>query len=199
MLPPREKTVWAETRSRIDVTVSSIGDATSLQGGILLQTPLIGPDGNVYALAQGALVVGSFAAGNASTGVTVNHPTVGRIPNGANVERAVVAGMPQTVDTLEIELGRADFTTIKRAADALNSTFGGPIATPIDGRSVRLRIPPDYRQRPIDFMSAVEAVTVDVDTKAKVVVNERTGTVTIGRDVTISPVSISYGNLSISI
>ena len=143
--------------SRIDVTISSIGDATSLQGGILLQTPLIGPDGNVYALAQGALVVGGFAAGNASTGVTVNHPTVGRIPNGANVERAVVAGMPQTVDTLEIELGRADFTTIKRAADALNSTFGGPIATPIDGRSIRLRVPPDYRQRPIDFMSAVEA------------------------------------------
>ena len=94
--------------SRIDVTVSSIGDATSLQGGILLQTPLIGPDGKVYALAQGALVVGGFAAGNASTGVTVNHPTVGRIPNGANVERAVVAGMPQTVDTLEVELDRAD-------------------------------------------------------------------------------------------
>ena len=126
-----------------------------MQGGILLQTPLIGPDGNVYALAQGALVVGGFAAGNASTGVTVNHPTVGRIPNGANVERAVVAGMPQTVDTLEIELGRADFTTIKRAADALNSTFGGPIATPIDGRSIRLRVPPDYRQRPIDFMSEI--------------------------------------------
>jgi flagellar P-ring protein FlgI len=185
--------------SRIDVTVSSIGDATSLQGGILLQTPLIGPDANVYALAQGALVIGGFAAGNASTGVTVNHPTVGRIPNGANVERAVATGMPQAVDVLEIELDRADFTTIKRAADALNTTFGGPIATPIDGRSIRLQVPPDYRQRPIDFMSAVEAVAVDVDAKAKVVVNERTGTVIIGSDVTISPVSISHGNLSISI
>ena len=185
--------------SQIDVTVSSIGDAASLQGGILLQTPLIGPDGNVYALAQGALVIGGFAAGNASTGVTVNHPTVGRIPNGANVERAVLKGMPQTIDVLEIELDRADFTTIKRAADALNTTFGGPIATPIDGRSIRLQVPPDYRQRPIDFMSAVETVAVDVDAKAKVVVNERTGTVIIGSEVTISPVSISHGNLSISI
>ena len=140
----------------IDVTLSSIGDATSLQGGILLQTPLIGPDGIVYALVQGSLVIGGFAAGNASTGVTVNHPTVGRIPNGANVERAVAAGMPQTIDVLEIELDRADSTPIKRATDALNTTFGGPIATPIDGRSIRLQLPPDYRQRPIDLQAELE-------------------------------------------
>ena len=140
----------------IDVTLSSIGDATSLQGGILLQTPLIGPDGIVYALAQGSLVIGGFAAGNASTGFTVNHPTVGRIPNGANVERAVAAGMPQTIDVLEIELDRADSTPIKRATDALNTTFGGPIATPIDGRSIRLQVPPDYRQRPIDLQAELE-------------------------------------------
>ena len=140
----------------IDVTVSSIGDATSLQGGILLQTPLIGPDGIVYTLAQGSLVIRGFAAGNASMGVTVNHPTVGRIPNGANVERAVAAGMPQTIDVLEIELDRADSTPIKRATDALNTTFGGPIATPIDGRSIRLQVPPDYRQRPIDLQAELE-------------------------------------------
>jgi len=185
--------------SRIDVTVSSIGDATSLQGGILLQTPLIGPDGNVYAVAQGALVLGGFSAGNASTGVTVNHPTVGRVPNGANVERTVVGGFPQTVDTLELVLDHADFTTVKRATDALNTSFGRPIAIPVDGRSIRLAVPADYQQRPIEFMSAIEAVAVDVDSKAKVVVNERTGTVIIGSDVTISPVSISHGNLSISI
>ena len=185
--------------SRIDVTVSSIGDATSLQGGILLQTPLIGPDSNVYAVAQGALVLGGFSAGNASTGVTVNHPTVGRVPNGANVERTVVGGFPQTVDTLELVLDHADFTTVKRATDALNTSFGRPIAIPVDGRSIRLAVPADYQQRPIEFMSAIEAVAVDVDSKAKVVVNERTGTVIIGSDVTISPVSISHGNLSISI
>src|SRR5262245_14256742 len=113
--------------SRIDVTVSSIDDATSLQGGVLLQTPLIAPDGNVYALAQGALVLGGFSAGNNATGVTVNHPTVGRIPNGASVERAVVTGMPQSVETLELVLDRADFTTVKRAVDALNMSFGRAI------------------------------------------------------------------------
>jgi flagellar P-ring protein precursor FlgI len=185
--------------SRLDVTVSSIGDATSLQGGVLLQTPLIGQDGNVYAVAQGPVVLGGFSAGNTATGVTVNHPTVGRIPNGANVERAVGNAMPQSVDTMELVLDRADFTTVKRASEALNNSFGRPIAVPIDGRSIRLAVPADYQQRPIDFMSAVEAVAVDVDAKAKVVVNERTGTVIIGSDVTISPVSISHGNLSISI
>ncbi|MBI4473505.1 MAG: flagellar basal body P-ring protein FlgI [Acidobacteria bacterium] len=185
--------------SKIDVTVSSIGDATSLQGGILLQTPLIAQDGNVYAVAQGALVLGGFAAGNETNGVTVNHPTVGRVPNGATVERAVITGLPQTVETLELVLDRADFTTVRRATEAINATFGGPIASSLDGRSVRLSLPADFRQRPVDFMSAVEAVNVTVDTKAKVVVNERTGTVIIGSDVTIAPVSISHGNLSIQI
>jgi flagellar P-ring protein precursor FlgI len=185
--------------SRMDVTVSSIGDATSLQGGILLQTTLIAQDGSVYAIAQGAVVLGGFSAGNAATGVTVNHPTVGRIPNGATVERAVVAGLPQTVETLELVLDHVDFTTVRRATEALNSTFGGPIASPMDGRSIRLVLPANYQQRPIDFMSAVEAVAVEVDAKAKVIVNERTGTVIIGSDVTITPVSISHGNLSISI
>jgi flagellar P-ring protein precursor FlgI len=185
--------------SRIDVTVSSIGDATSLQGGILLQTPLIAADGNVYAVAQGALVLGGYSAGNASTGVTVNHPTVGRILNGATVERPVLTGLPQSVETLELVLDRADFTTVKRTTEALNASFGGPIAFPIDGRSIRLALPADYQRRPVEFMSAVEAVTVEVDPKAKVIVNERTGTVIIGSDVTIAPVSIAHGNLSISI
>jgi flagellar P-ring protein precursor FlgI len=164
-----------------------------------LQTPLGATDGNVYAVAQGALVLGGFAAGNAATGVTVNHPTVGRIPNGATVERVVLAGMPQTVETLELVLDRIDFTTVKRAAEALNVSFGRTIAIPIDGRSIRLVLPEEYRQRPIDFMSAVEAVAVDVDVKARIVVNERTGTVIIGSEVTIAPVSISHGNLSIAI
>jgi flagellar P-ring protein precursor FlgI len=144
-------------------------------------------------------VLGGFSAGNSTTGVTVNHPTVGRVPNGATVERLVLAGMPQTVETLELVLDHSDFTTVTRATEALNMSFGRPIATPVDGRSIRLVLPADYQQRPIDFMSAVEAVTVDVDAKAKVIVNERTGTVIIGSDVTIAPVSIAHGNLSISI
>lgn len=185
--------------SRIDVTVSSIGDATSLQGGILLQTPLIAPDGNVYAVAQGPLVLGGFAAGSSTNGVTVNHPTVGRIPNGATVERAVLAGMPQTLESLELVLDRSDFTTVKRTTEALNASFGRPIASALDGRSIRLAVPADFQHRPVEFMSAVEGVAVDIDTKAKVVVNERTGTVIIGSDVSISPVSISHGNLSIQI
>jgi flagellar P-ring protein precursor FlgI len=185
--------------SKIDVTVSSIGDAASLQGGILLQTPLLGPDGNVYAVAQGSLVLGGFSAGNDMTGVTVNHPTVGRISNGATVERSVVTGLPQTVEALDLELDSTDFTNVGRVTLALNNAFGQPIASSLDGRSVRLSLPMEYRQRPVEFIAAVEAVSVEMDTKAKVVVNERTGTVIIGSDVTISPVSISHGNLSIQI
>jgi flagellar P-ring protein precursor FlgI len=185
--------------SRLDVTVSSIGDATSLQGGILLQTPLLGPDSNVYALAQGSLILGGYSAGAGGTSVTVNHPTVGRIPNGASVEREVSVGMPQNIETMEFILDRADFTNARRVTEALNKTFGGPIAIPVDGRSVRLSVPAAYRQRPVDFIAEVEAVTIDTDAKAKVVVNERTGTVIIGSDVVISPVSIAHGNLSILI
>ena len=185
--------------SKVDVTVSSIGDAGSLQGGILLQTPLLGPDGNVYAVAQGPLVLGGFSAGNDSTGVTVNHPTVGRISNGATVERAVITGLPQTVDALDLELDSTDFTNVGRVTLAVNNAFGQPIASSLDGRSVHLSLPMEYRQRPVEFIAAVEAVSVEMDTKAKVVVNERTGTVIIGSDVTISPVSISHGNLSIQI
>jgi len=185
--------------SKIDVTVSSIGDATSLQGGILLQTPLLGPDSNVYAVAQGPLTIGGYTAGAVGTTVTVNHPTVGRIPNGGTVERELAGRMPQAVDTMELVLDRADFTNAKRAADALNTSFGGTIAFPVDGRSIRLSVPGEYKQRPVDFIAIVEAVTVDTDTRAKVIVNERTGTVVIGSDVMISPVNIAHGNLSIQI
>jgi flagellar P-ring protein precursor FlgI len=190
---------FERTGSRIDVTVSSIGDATSLQGGVLLPTPLLGPDGAVYALGGGSLILGGYSAGNSTAAVTVNHPTVGRIPNGATVEREVVTGIPQNVETMELVLDRADFTNAKRVTDAINETFGQPIASALDSRSVRLLVPPDYRQRPVEFIAAVEAVSVDVDSRARVVINERTGTVIIGTEVTILPVSIAHGNLSIQI
>jgi flagellar P-ring protein precursor FlgI len=185
--------------SKIDVTVSSIGDSTSLQGGILMVTSLHGLDGNVYAVAQGPLVLGGFSAGNDSTGVTVNHPTVGRIPNGAMVERSVVTGLPQNLETMELILDRVDFTNVKRVVDAINMAFGRSIATPLDGKSVRLALPADYRNRPVEFISAVESISVEVDAKARVVVNERTGTVVIGSDTTLLPVSIAHGNLSIQV
>jgi flagellar P-ring protein precursor FlgI len=185
--------------SRMDVTVSSIGDAVSLQGGILLQTPLQGPDGNIYAVAQGPLVLGGYAASTTGQSVTVNHPTVGRIPNGATVEKEVASGLPQSVETMELVLDRQDFTNVKRVTDAVNKSFGAAIASPVDGRSVRLAVPSEYKQRAVDFIATVEAVTVDTDAKARVVVNERTGTVIIGSDVIISPVSIAHGNLSIQI
>jgi flagellar P-ring protein precursor FlgI len=131
--------------SKIDVTVSSIGDASTLQGAILLPTALQGPDGNVYPVAQGALLLGAFSAGNEPTGVTVNHPTVGRIANGGTVERPVTIGLPQAVETLDLELDRTDFTNVGRVAQAVNNAFGGTIASALDGRSVRLSLPPEYR------------------------------------------------------
>lgn len=193
-LPPYER-----PGSKIDVTVSSIGDSTSLQGGILMITSLQGLDGNVYAVAAGPLVLGGFSAGNDTTGVTVNHPTVGRIPNGGTVERSVVTGLPQTVETLDLVLDRADFTNAKRVVDAINLAFGRAIANPLDGKSIRLTLPMEYRNRPVEFIAAVESVSVEVDAKARVIVNERTGTVVIGADVTLLPVSIAHGNLSIQV
>ncbi len=194
-----ELPAFTRAGSRIDVTVSSIGDAASLQGGILLQTPLLGPDGDVFAMSQGPLVIGGFSAGNDATGVSVNHPTVGRIPNGAMVERTVMAGMPEVVQRLELILDRADFTNASRVTAAVNSAFGVLIAHPLDSRSVRLELPADYQNRPIEFIAAIEAVSVEIDTTARVVVNERTGTIVIGSEVRIAPVSISHGNLSIQI
>jgi flagellar P-ring protein FlgI len=190
---------FARPGSPIDVTVSSIGDATSLQGGVLLRTPLNGADGQTYALASGSLVLGGYSAGNAATGITVNHPTVGRIPNGGMVERAVTVGAPQVVETLDLILDQMDFTNVGRVVNALNASFGGPIASPVDGRSVRMLLPANYQRKWVDFVAVVENVNVLVDTKAKIVVDERTGTVVIGGDVTLSPVSIAHGSLSIQI
>jgi len=190
---------FARSGSRMDVTVSSIGDATSLQGGILLRTPLIGPNGQTYAIAEGPLVLGGYSAGNAATGITVNHPTVGRIPNGGTVEVSLTTAAPQSVESLDLILDQMDFTNVGRVVSAINESFGGPIASALDGVSVRMAVPPDYRNKWVEFISVVENIGVHVDTKAKVVVNERTGTVVIGSDVTIAPVSIAHGSLSIQI
>ncbi len=190
---------FARSGSTIDVTVSSIGDASSLQGGVLLQTPLVAQNNEIYAVAQGSLVLGGFSAGNATTGVTVNHPTTARIPNGAIVEREVVVGVPETIEFTGIVLHEADFTNSSRVSRAVNEYFGAEIARSIDARTIRVGVPAGYQTRPIEFFAELESIPIEMDLRARVAVNERTGSVSIGRDVRIAPVSISHGNLTIQI
>lgn len=189
----------------IDVTVSSIGEASSLQGGTLLQTFLKGVDGNVYAVAQGSLVVSGFGAeGGDGSRVIVNTPTVGRIANGALVERAVASGFA-TGDSLTLNLHYPDFTTAKTLADTINQRLGAnpeagyAIATPLDAASVRVTAPRDPGQR-VGFLSVLENFEfTPADAPARVVVNSRTGTIVIGRDVRLLPAAITHGGLTVTI
>lgn len=189
----------------IDVTVSSVGEASSLQGGTLLQTFLRGVDGNVYAVAQGSLVVSGFGAqGGDGSRIVVNTPTVGRIPNGAFVEQAVPSGFANG-DTLTLNLHYPDFSTAKRLADTINTRLGAQpdqgyvIATPIDAASVRISAPRDVGQR-VGFLATVENFEFEpADAPARVVINSRTGTIVIGRDVRLLPAAITHGGLTVTI
>lgn len=192
-LPP-----FAKAGSTIDVQVSSIGDAESLAGGTLLMTPLKGPDGNVYAVAQGPLVVGSLAFGGKAAKVQRNHPTVARIPGGAFVEREVAFAMNPDA-ALNYRLRAPDFTTVSRMAATINGHFKGDLARPVDGGSLSVQIPPAFQGRQIDFIAAVEGLSVTPDTVAKIVVNEKTGTVVMGEGVRIATVAVSHGNLNLVI
>ncbi|HVN81030.1 MAG TPA: flagellar basal body P-ring protein FlgI [Terriglobia bacterium] len=183
---------------RIDCTVSSIGDARSLQGGMLVQTPMKAANGLVYAVAQGPVTIGGFTAGNAFSSVQVNHPTVGRIPNGAIVEREVPMDLLQR-DFLDLVLDENDFTTTSRLEAGINQALGAGLAKSLDGRTVRVQVPQAYKGKLIDLIVQIENVQIQTDRKAKVVLNERTGTVVIGKDVRISAVAITQGNLSIEI
>ncbi len=194
-LPP-----FAQPGTSIDVTVGSVGDASNLQGGLLLLTPLKGPDGQVYAVAQGPVVTGGFAAGKKGSSQTVNHPTVGRIANGALVERTAPSIAPTSV--LKLQLHRADFTTAARIAEAVNEHFGSSgkmVANAENSALVSIQMPLSYSKRPIEFMAEVESLTLATDRVAKVVVNERSGTIVMGKDVRIAPVAILHGNLSVEI
>jgi len=184
--------------SRIDCTVASIGDARSLQGGILLQTPLKAANGEVYAVAQGAVAIGGFSAGNSLNGVQVNHPTSGRIPGGAIVEREVMNDLLNR-ENLELVLNESDFTTANRLEAGINLKFGAGTAKSLDGRTVRIHVPDEFRPRVIELIAEVEVIQIETDIKAKVVLNERTGTVVIGKDVRIAAIAITQGNLSIQI
>ncbi len=188
----------AKIGQKIDVVVSSIGDAKSLLGGTLLLTPLKGINGEIYALAQGPLSVGGYSAGGAGANVQKNHPTAGRIPNGATVEREIPVNL-LAKQNLKINLYRPDFTTVSRVADAINDSLGAEFARPVDAETVDLKVPPEYDGSPVSLMAAIENVEVTPDTTARVILDERTGTVVMGNQVRISTVAVAHGNLSIQI
>lgn len=184
--------------SKIDVTLSSLGDAKSLQGGTLIMTPLKGADGNVYAVAQGAVSVGGFSIEGGGDSAQKNHPTVGTISEGATVERGIPFDLFQS-QRLRIVLRQPDFTTITRVVSALNNRLGEPIARALDAASVEIPITAAHRDNPIMLVAQLENVQVEQDIGAKVVVNERTGTIIMGESVTISTIALAHGNLNITI
>lgn len=193
-LPP-----FAQTGTRIDATAAAIGDSSSLQGGLLLITSLRGADGKVYAVAQGPVVTGGFAAGRAANSQTVNHPTVGRVPNGAIVERTAPSVTPGAV--IRLQLRQADFTTSARIAAAVNKKFTGPapVAQADHPALVTVNLPAAYGNRATEFLAELETITVEADRPAKVVITERTGTIVMGKEVRISPVAIMHGNVTVEI
>jgi flagellar P-ring protein precursor FlgI len=188
---------FSRSGDRIDITVSSFGDAKSLQGGILLLTPLQGVDGQVYAVAQGPVSIGGFNAGSGGNKVQKNHPTVGLVPEGALVEREVPNAVAS--DTLTLVLNQPDYSTAARVAQAINAAFPDDTALAVDKGAVAVRVPDGYGKRPVEFIAALGDLAVIPDAVAKVVVNERTGTIVMGSEVRISPVSVAHGTLSIKV
>ena len=189
---------YSRMGARLDATASSVGDARSLQGGVLLPTALRGPDGQVRALAQGPLSIGGFGAGRAGNNVQVNHLTVGRVPNGT----VVSVGSSQTFgpsESIVFALNDPDFTSAGRIAGAVNTEFGPDTARTTDSANVTIRVPAEYRNAVPDLVARLEALTVEVDTVARVVINERTGTVVVGAAVRLGPAAVAHGNLSVRI
>jgi len=191
---------FAKPGQPIDITVSSIGNATSLRGGSLLMAPLRGADGEVYAIAQGNLVVGGFGAqGRDGSRVSVNVPSVGRIPNGATVERTVPNALDSGDGTVTLNLHRADFTTVSRMVAALDQSFGSGSAYAIDAVTVAVRAPADVSRR-VNFLAQVENLELTPGSApAKVIVNARTGTVVIGAQVQVMPAAVTHGSLTVTI
>ena len=193
-LPP-----FARSGARLDAVVSSLGDASSLEGGTLAMTPLYGSDGEVYAIAQGPLSVGGFSeGGGAGSSVQKNHPTVGRLVGGATVERELPFAIQEKRE-FELALRHNDFTTALRTAQAINAAVGPEVASAPDPGTIRVRFPESWEGSAVDFMAAIESVEVEPDVFARVILNERTGTVVMGENVTISTVAVSHGALSVSI
>lgn len=191
---------FARQGSRIDVTVSALGDAKNLLGGTLIATPLKGADGEVYAVAQGTVATGAVAAGNQNQGSSIvkGVPTSGRIASGAIIEREINFEL-NSIETMNIALRNPDFTTSRRIADAINAMLGTSVAKAIDPGTVTMSIPQNYQNRIVDLMTRVEQLQVQPDASAKVVIDESSGIVVIGKDVKINRLAIAQGNLTIKI
>ena len=194
-LPP-----FAQPGTRIDISVAAIGDATNLRGGLLVLTPLKASDGQVYAAGQGSVVTGGFVAGRGGNSQTVNHPTAGRVPSGGIVEKAAPSIEPSV--RIRLQLKQADFTTAARVSSVINQKFGGGAAQPAQAENaalVSVDIPQAFRGKSVEFLGELENLAIEPDRAAKVVINERTGTIVLGKDVRIAPVAILHGNLTVEI
>lgn len=192
-LPP-----YARQGTRIDVNISTIGDATNLLGGTLLVTPLIAADGEVYAVAQGPVAASGFSAQGAAASVTRGVPTAGRISNGGIVEREIDFKMTE-MDSVKISLRNPDFTTSRRIAQAINAFLGQPVAQPLDPATVRMALPQQYANNAVGLITDIEQLRVSPDFIAKVVIDEKSGVIVMGENVRISTVAIAQGNLTIRI
>jgi flagellar P-ring protein precursor FlgI len=184
--------------TRMDVTVSSLGDAKNLQGGTLLVTPLLGADGNVYAVAQGSVAIGGFQAEGAAASITRGVPTVGRIANGAIIEREIEFALNR-LPNVRLALRNADFTTAKRIAAAVNDYLGAKCAEPIDPSTVQLSVPAEFKGNVVAFLTEIEQLQVEPDLVAKIVIDERSGIIVMGRDVRVATVAVAQGNLTVTI
>ena len=189
---------FARQGDRLDVLVSSVGDAKSLQGGTLLMTPLKGADGNTYVVGQGPLSIGGFSVQGQSRGVQKNHLQVGRISNGGSVERELFSAFNKK-EIIHLSMKSTDFTTAGRVAKAVNKELKDDLAMAMDGRSIRVRVPEFYRNNATGFVTKIESLQVDPDTAARVIIDERTGTVVMGENVMISTVAVAHGGLFVQI
>ena len=192
-LPP-----FATQGTRMDVTVSALGDAKNLQGGTLLVTPLLGADGNVYAVAQGSLAISGFQAEGEAAKIVRGVPTVGRIANGAIIEREIEFALNR-LPNVRLALRNADFTTAKRIAAAVNDFLGVKCAEPIDPSTVALTIPKQFAGNVVALVTEIEQLQIEPDTPAKIIIDERSGIIVMGRDVRVSTVAIAQGNLTVSV
>jgi flagellar P-ring protein precursor FlgI len=192
-LPP-----FAKPGIKVDALISTIGDANSLQGGTLLLSPVKGPDGKVYGLAQGPVSIGGFSAGGEAASIQKNHLAAGKVPEGVTIEREAEFTLGNGSD-IRLFLHKSDFATANEIAHKINTEFHGKYAFAVDSSSVQVVVPPQYEGNIVGLISSIDILNVKVDMPAKVVINERTGTIVIGYNVTISPVAIAHGSLAIVI